>query len=292
MSDVSQKERVVVISPLAGLGNRLRAICAAAVIAKRMDAKITHLWDGGSYNCGKSSYTQTRTQDYHDRGFEFFFQSGLIPRYDPSVHEKPTLCFTEWLDPSVVWTSICDYGRRRIQPEHALQLNELFTAPTLPKCSVLIETSLAFSKANDIELSKTYQELFKPHPRFTALVPTLPPNTTALHVRRGDFLWYFGNTNVADDILIRYVSTFEEPVLIFSDDVGLKNKLEAVVKNKPNVTLPTEGLSNEEIAFVEFLTIASASQVIGTEGSSFSKEAALFGAKPYYVLNEMVKSCL
>jgi hypothetical protein len=291
MSDQPSKERVVVISPTAGLGNRLRAMCAAAVIAKRMKAKLVHCWDGGRYDCGNHSRLP-RTQNYHDRGFEFFFQPDPIPRYDPAVHEKPSIAFTEWLDPHNIWTPIRDYGRRTIQPQHSLQQDKLFASPKLPKCSVLIETSLPFSKANDVELSQTYQTLFKPQQRFAELVPTLPSNTTALHVRRGDFLWYFGNANVADDILIRYVSSFEEPVLIFSDDVGLKAKLDAAVRVKPNVTLPSEGLSDEEIAFVEFLTMASAAQVIGTEGSSFSKEAALFGAKPYYVLNEMVKSCL
>ncbi len=266
-------------------------MCAAAVIAKRMKVKLTHCWDGGRYDCGNHSRLP-RTQNYHDRGFEFFFQPDLIPRHDPSVHERPEICFTEWLDPNNVWTPIRDYGRRKFQTSHTLQQDQLLASPILPKCSILIETSLPFSKANDVELSQTYQALFKPQPRFAALVPALPPNTTALHVRRGDFLWYFGNTNVGDDILMSYVSTFEDPVIIFSDDMGLKRKLEAVIKNPVNVIMPTEGLGDEEIAFVEFLTMASAAQVIGTEGSSFSKEAALFGAKPYYVLNEMVKPML
>ena len=284
----TQKKRVVVISPTAGFGNRIRAMCSAAIIAKRMKAKLVHCWDGGKYDCGNHSRLPS-TQGYHDRGFEFFFKRDYIPRYDPEVYEKPEICFTEWNDPRNIWTPIRDYGRRTINPPYTLQQDQLLASEQLPKCSILLETSIAISKASEIEISQTYQALFKPQDRFTEMVPILPPKTTALHVRRGDFLWYFGSTNVADDILLRYVQSFDDPVLIFSDDAALKEKLQAAVKVQPNVILPTEGLCHEEQAFVEFLTMASAAQVIGTEGSSFSKEASLFGAKPYYSLNEMIK---
>jgi hypothetical protein len=290
MSKLEQKQNVVVVSPTAGFGNRLRAMCAAAIIAKNHKMKLTHCWDGGAYDCG-NAYNIPKTQLYHDRGFEFFFKRDYIPRYDPEMHEKPTICFTEWNDPTKAWTQYKNYGRTKINPDQSYHEDEMlkFCMETPPKKSFMIETSNPISKASDIELSQTYQALFKPQDYFRDLVPTLPLNTIAIHVRRGDFLWYFGNTYVNDNILVRFIKTFNDPIIIFSDDAPLKALLANAVINKPNITIPTEGKTDEEIAFLEFLTMASCSKIIGTQGSSFSKEASLFGAKPYYSLNEMIK---
>jgi len=274
-------ESVLIISPQAGMGNRLRALCSALVLGEVCGRKVYHTW----YDEALTSRLP-RVKDMQQIGFGGLFEE-LVPRWTgEKVVEQ---CFSEWL-PGTFWHRSQSSGQQRfaagVTPvaigEDACQIIE----STVPV--ILLETSLVVKilSSTDWEsrMTSAYQRYFSPLPLYRMQVPTVD---VGISVRRGELLQYYPEAR--QDLLA--VAAWLVPLvrdkqaILFSDDVIVRERLRTVLRL--DLSLKESGLQDWERAFVEFLTLATCNEVYGTPASSFAKEAAAFGGKPYIPLREV-----
>jgi hypothetical protein len=126
-----------------------------------------------------------------------------------------------------------------------------------------------------------YKKTFKLNPRWQYIYNNLPSFDYGIAIRRGDFLDYFpGDHHKSIDSICSKISNIEGSKYIVSDDNNYKKE----IKERTQI-LADFNLDNPlDMAMLDFLILAKCKKVIGTKGSSFAKQASLFGNNNYETL--------
>ena len=272
----------LVISPMAGFGNRLRTLAGGILTAEKLGLKAYHLWDGGEYETvGKHrSPSMAHVQPTHDNGFEFYFEPN-IPVY---TGDAPEIYYNHFNE-STGWFQYQNYAYKRFG---FTNVNLIDGTHEITSKSVCIESSIAAYPFPDEEYTRVYKKFFVPKNVFLEQIPTLPENTIGIAIRNaGDFRFFFGEGIVEENELRPFLESFDCPVVLVSDDNDYAGRLRTFLKNP--IDLPFEKTSAVS-GFLYFLTLSRCSKVFGFKDSSFAHQAALFGGASYQVLTPHAKT--
>lgn len=306
-------ENILIISPQAGYGNRIRSICSAMLIARQTNRTLYLLW---STQEDENSFTKDFMQ-MKSRDWSSYFKpnNNLLEINSSSTDLRCNYIFSEWLPNNKQW-----YPRQSGGQKFFLDKNPLI--PLLPiskneKClcspihTILIETSkrivldpkyggcgdqLEFDK----EMSKIYQMNFIPQDKYIAYMREIPEYNIGISIRRASFELYFNDKCTSKSriiiwilsLLSKTIKSNNPTIIIFSDDHQFRDEiiytLIAKFKIKSNY-LPKLPINEEiplekwEVAFLEFLTLSwKCQKIYGTQQSSFAEEAGIFGGKFHY----------
>ena len=327
----------LIISPQAGFGNRLRAMCSGILLAHQLGRTPIHAWtpevEGdvrSNNNVIAEHLVQTRSHGWSD-----YFVSNKIKL--PSLMDagflnvlakttapkSPLKCYTEWM-PGDNWYAHQSRTQRLLE-NHGIALERIRIDANMTPLQqnsddtfLVLETSHSvrlFSSTTDEDkkekkkeeeedekrkkteaeyekkLSAIYAEYFVPLQEFQKKVEPIGTVPVGISVRRGEFLHYFRDANVSRDTLLSVLDSLidKNSYVLFSDDYEFRDALVrdlGSLKKKPLYSVPTVVTMSIpqqwKRAFVEFLILAfKCERVYGTSLSSFAKEAAIFGSKPY-----------
>lgn len=289
-------ERMLIISPQAGLGNRLRAIAAAMVLARQTGRRCLHAWVPREPNDPRPNVSALQAI-----GFEALFEPcAALPAATDAEMGAITECFSEWV-PGDGWYGVQSAAQRQWQllPQNEacrMPLAELVAKSDAPV--ILLETSiderlgaeLGGAPSDDAWnrlVSEAYARL-RPRPEFRALAACVPAAGVAMTVRRGDLLQYSPESNQAMASLRDWAVQVARRgrVAVFSDEAAAAAEIEAAIAAAGGDGaelggLHRLGLPDHLRAFVDFLYIARGPVITGTPGSSFAFEAARFGNRRY-----------
>jgi len=271
---------IIVASPHGGFGNRIRVLCSICYYADIHGCEVQHLWDGQSYLCA-----YPHIQRVHNRGFAYFFED-RIPTHIKSP-TSPTICYSEWLPSSTGWWKHQNYGQTQLGCSRIESYKHI---PNTPTQTMLIETSLRILPMTASESHAIYKKYFIPRAIFTNQLPSLPENTIGISIRRGEFLAFFPGSAVDTTILYRWLRSFTQPVVLFSEDRAFLKDIRAALLHPIICEFESTVSVLEDRAFLEFLTLSKCSHIYGTQYSSFAEEAALYGKVSYTAItNELLK---
>ena len=320
VTTATKGEKWLIISPQAGFGNRLRAMCSGILLAKKLGRKPVHAWLPESEE--EEVVRHTKVEHLRQtcmRGWtDYFVAHQKVPAidYETVRRECKTIkCYTEWM-PGEFWYAAQSRCQRHLAglgvTVDVVRLGEDATSLVLKDSDapyLLLETSLSVRASGDVgeqktkatedtrakkryerKLSRVYRKYFAPNKVFTDIMATLVDVPVGLSIRRGEFLQYFPAANVSEDALVAQLTPIigARSYVLFSDDYAFRDvlvtKLPKNVYDRPvklEATIPEQW----KRAFIEFLMLALKCDVVyGTKSSSFASEAALFGGKPYVAL--------
>lgn len=270
-------DKVLIISPQGGLGNRMRAVCSAFLVAEICGRKPMLYWKAGK---GNSPFPHVK--EAQETSFDKFFCLGKACQFEG---KEVDVCFTEWL-PGDYWYTFQSFAQQNIR---CLRKEKLYgsASPLLQReeATILLETSLALT-ISGVEnwkdrLSQTYRKYFIPNKNYLNLAYQLPCLSVGISVRRGEFPLYFPEANQSLQDVEAWLRELNREMVIFSDDAEAREMLRSRL-NCSKVDFNRQGLSKLEQGFVEFLVLAlRCDKVYGTPSSSFAEEAAIFGSRPY-----------
>jgi hypothetical protein len=267
----------ITISPNGGFGNRIRVMCAAYFYADKNDCSLNHLWDGGKYTCA-----YPHIQLVHDRGFAYFFkEKGEFSEKGDSTDNM--ICYSEWVPSATGWWRHQNYGQQKLKCTTILGCDSI---PSKPDTSFLIETTHRFIPMTSLESYAIYKKYFIPQDKFIKQLNVLPQNTIGISIRRSEFLYFFPEANVGEDVLHKWLKSFRQPIVLFSEDKEFLNNARKIMNTIFLCDFEMYPQEKEDRAFLEFLTLSSCSHVYGTTKSSFAEEAALFGNVPYTAITK------
>jgi len=271
-------KKILIIAPNGGFGNRLRTMVNAIYLAKKLKMDIQHLWLGTEFKC-----TYDHIQYIHDKSFNNFFKS-TIKGYD-YINMKNTVkkVYSEWM-PKKYWYSYQCYGQKLLTIDNICELN-LVNEEMNNSEDFLIETTFINNlKINEEEKHKIYKNYFIPNDIFINKLELLPENTIGISIRRNEFLDYFPESEIDKNIIINWLSSIENPVLLFSDDREYQEEMRKYLKIPiiPNY----ESIPHEDNFFLGFLQLSKCLKLYGTYMSSFCQEAAYFGGVEYIPLKK------
>lgn len=260
----------LVISPQAGLGNRLRALCSCAVFGSLIGREVLHYWVPDPIKGPAEHVNEVKglePQDVFDLGIKKFEGDGV------------DVCYTEWL-PGEYWYETQSTAQRSLQCGEKRRLASSHEIAGCEAETVLIETSLEFELGSAQKyrvplMANTYHTLFKLNERWNKLYETLPVFDCAVSVRRGDFLSYFPEADIPVRAVAERINKIDGTKIIFSDDIAYQAELRRLTYSFVGVS--DMALMDEHL--VTFFVISKAKRVIGTKGSSFPEQAAIFGGK-------------
>jgi hypothetical protein len=289
-------ERLLIISPQAGLGNRLRAMAAAMVLARQTGRRCLHWWVPTLANDPRPN-----VKALQQIGFDALFEPcAALPPARPEDMRALSACFSEWV-PGDGWHVVqCNAQRDWLllpqNPAGGMPLADLVARSDAP--AILLETSIAerlspglggavSEAAWNALMSEAYAEL-RPRAEFRALAGGVPAAAVAMTVRRGDLLMYNPESNQPMGDLRAWAVALSRrgPVAVFSDEAEAAAEVAAAITAAGGrcidyQALRRPGLPDHLRAFVDFLYIARCPVITGTPGSSFAFEAARFGNRTY-----------
>ena len=287
-------ERTLIISPQAGLANRLRAINSALILAEISERRLLHCW-----HPIRPGHGQAHVNLIQQCGFEEFF---LANEHISAASKGGTVdeVISEW-GPGDYWFQQQSSGQQYFN-KYATSRSTNVAARILHSgaTSILLETTLRTWPTDhqgiDIRLPSghakyaaidAYKKL-SPRPEYLELLQKVPQSTIGIHLRVGDLLKYCPEARQNLDEVAAWIHRLSSPnqnIAIFADDsrvlgsLGLTPDM-AAFNNEVHRHL--DNLLPAQKAFASLLYLAHKCHVIyGTPGSSFSQEASLFGAKKY-----------
>ncbi len=285
------------VSPQGGLGNRLRAIAGAMVLAQQTGRTCYHAWRRIVPNDSRSYVRELQILGYD----VFFEDSEHLSAATADSVPVIDVCFSEWL-PGDGWYAVQSDAQRDwgVVP-FAMRYNNPADAVAQSRAEVvLIESSHAarLSAANrgydtdsmwDTAISAAYAQLL-PRRLYCRVSDSVPECDICFHVRRGDILEYFPESRQSIEAISSWAIEVGAgyTVCVLSDDAATRTSLaEALAKAGISVVnCHALGLGNfgtQERAFIEFLDMARRCRLItGTPASSFAFEASRFGQRPYF----------
>lgn len=292
-------ERTLIVSPQAGLANRLRAINSALILAEISERRLLHCW-----HPIRPGHGQAHINLMQQCGFEeFFLASEYISA--ASKDDKVDEVISEW-GPGDYWFQQQSSGQQYFN-KYAASKSTNVAARILQSgaTSILLETTLrtwpADYKGIDIHLPSgdarqaaidAYKKLC-PRPEFLELLQKIPDSTIGIHLRVGDLLKYCPEAR--QDLgevatWIHRLASHNQNMAIFADDssvLGALGLTPEMVAFNHEVHRHLDDLLPAQKAFASLLYLAHKCHIIyGTPGSSFSQEASLFGDKKYGMVLE------
>lgn len=288
-----EKEKILIISPTAGFGNRIRTICGSLIIANMCNRKCYVLWDIEETNSSNFASIintkQTKLSQYFDvKNVEIF---------SDTLNIIPDICYSEWL-PGQFWYEKPSYGQKKLNPTKTFKYNSTVDLINDRSDIILLETSYILKFENVDEslwknmLSSSYKHHFKiNNDKYQKILDNIKYDV-GISIRRGEFLNIYPETNVSVEDISRWIKdNFKDlKVVIFSDDHEFRDQ----VREKTSfISDPIINDVSWEKGFMEFLVLSNCNSIYGTPLSSFSEEAALFGEKQYNTLPTIFpKSCI
>ncbi len=295
-SNISSK--YLIISPQAGLGNRLRALSTGILLAQQTGRIPLHCWipETGTSNI-------PNVQDIKKLGFsDYFDATDKLKLITPSEVPPIDKVLTEWI-PGDYWYQFQSTAQKRWNVTYNIKVNEnldILAKDLSSTKTVLLETSLSIKLNSEVggckdeefknKLGEIYTQYFIPKQRFLDIIKTLPDIDLGISIRRGDLLKYYSEArqdpNDILDWLVRILKvTNSKNICIFSDDHKFRNDFKEKLLER--IQIDIINLPNNiilwEMGFLEFLVLSSKCKMIyGTPMSSFAEEAGLFRAKHHY----------
>jgi len=288
-------EKILIISPQAGFGNRLRALCSGLVLGKYLNRKVYHLWfnqeiidkqnkHSTSHLSNISNILDMQKISFGDIFDEKYYQS--MP-----LDIKIDICFSEWLSIHY-WYDSQSFGYRNFGNNcEIIQIGD--NADMLLNCNhnvILLETGhivklSKYSHCWENEMENMYKNHFyfleKYTNRFTQNIDV------GISIRCSpEFLFYYPESYVNQNDIIEWINKIKssgKSVIIFSDDENVRKYIQ-------NSTcflndFDRSGLCKYEEGIVEFIILSqNCKHIYGTHNSSFAQEAAKFGGKQYDII--------
>lgn len=261
----------IILYPIGGLANRMRAIDSAYNMAIDKDSILDVFWfkDKG-LNCCYSSLFNPRSfvHDSNGRILKFIFYLNRKLRFCRILNsylEKSRLLkiFTE-----EDYNSLTEYATNK-KNRHRV---------------IIIKSFSAFYPCKELN-----QKIFTPRPEIEELIKSETDHynnsTVGVHIRRGDNI---------DSITNSPLELFEEKMAkelegspdtnfyIASDDYGIKEYFENSYKWKERIIIPKGEISRNTTdgiiqAVVELFALSRTRKIIGSYWSSYSEMASLLG---------------
>ena len=274
----NNEKKTLIIAPNGGFGNRLRTMVSAIYLAEKLNMNIEHLWVGTQHKCAFK-----HIQDIHDKSFEHFFKES-IKRCDYNTMVKHVnKTYTEWMPNSNphAWHNFQSYGQKLLETSVLSNL-DLVNEQMNNSENFLIETTYINNlKITDKEINHIYAKYFIPRDEFTNKLNNVEINTIGISIRKGDFESYFPDSVIENSVMVKWLKSLDNPVLLFSDDDNYAEEMRKYLKNPIRPML--EG---DDTFFLSFLLLSKCSKIYGTLSSSFSEEASKFGGVEYVALTK------
>lgn len=292
-------KRYLIISPQAGFGNRIRALCAGILLAKQTGRIPLYFWEPETGISNSSHVSDIKRLGWKD----YFLQHNDFQQATLQNMPKVDAIFSEWA-PGDYWYSFQYTAQQKWKSTKFnkvnLDLNILSSPEYINDEVVLLETSLCVSLSAQaggcknteefkLALSNIYKTYFEPTSYFSELLSKIPDIDIGISVRRGDLLQYFPEANQDPTAILKWCiglikNTEAKNIVIFSADSEFKDDFKAKLKNAVSVNfIEVPNLKSWEQAFLEFLILAEkCTKIYGTPMSSFTEEAGLFRGKIHY----------
>jgi hypothetical protein len=250
--------RVLIISPQAGFGNRMRALRSGIWLAVKTGRIPYHAWHK------TTSHSEEKFENVRQMncGFSEFFIG--IPEATIMRFPKIDKCLSEWLPGEFCYSRQSSAQQiwniaNPIRPDNVLE--QLRGDEDV----VLLETSLDYSECMPYESTKIYKEFFIPKIECTNTY------TLGFSFRRDSrFIYLFPEARATDEQLIEWFQTINKSL----------NPLSIIVSADSSEFLEKLRIEKNDW-FTDFLKLSRCSIIFGTPKSSFAEEAALFGGVQY-----------
>jgi len=275
-------KKILILSPTAGFGNRIRSICGALLLSYMTGRKLYIIWDKEEVNTNDANSIANVKQT----GLTQYFKNikdceGLTGQLIPNV------CYSEWL-PGDFWYDKQSYGQKKLSPFTTVRYNSSLDIINDKSQIILLETSNIIRSENTEEkvwrkiLTSIYEHNFQVNDKYQKILNTKDYDV-GISIRRGEFLKIYPETNQSVDEISSWITrSFRGlKVVIFSDDHEFRDKVRQLSGYTAN---PIVNDISWEKGFMEFLTLSTCSKIYGTKYSSFAEEAALFGGKEYDII--------
>ena len=299
--------RYLIISPQAGFGNRIRALCAGILLAKQINRIPVHAWIPDSI---ESQYTHLNDIKKRTLG-DYFVQNNKLPMI--SENTKIDLVLSEWA-PGDYWYQFQNSAQKRWPGNKFIKVQENLNFLSNPKYmnldNIMLETTLIVKlnpKLGDSEnqkkfqedLSRVYMEYFEVPNKYSKVIEALSDIDLGISIRRGDHWKYFPEANQDPEVIMQWIIKLVQhhkakKIAIFSEDHKFRDQFKSDLSEKINIEyieIPS-GFESWETGYLEFLALSSKCQrIYGTPMSSFAEEAGLFRGKFHYqkILSEIHK---
>jgi hypothetical protein len=287
-------ERTLIVSPQAGLANRLRAINSALILAEISERRLLHCW-----HPIRPGHDQVHVNLMQQCGFEEFF---LANEYISAASKdgKVDEVISEW-GPGDYWFQQQSSGQQYFNA-YATSRSANAAARIIHSdaTSILLETTLRIWPTDhqgiDIRLPSgvakqaaldAYKKLC-PRSEYLELLQQIPESTIGVHLRVGDLLKYCPEARQNLDEVAAWIhrlASHNQTIAIFADDSSVLRTLKLTPEMSAfnnEVHRHLDDLLPAQKAFASLLYLAHRCHIIyGTPGSSFSQEASLLGGKKY-----------
>ena len=291
-------EKILIISPNGGFGNRLRTLCSGLVLGKYLNRKVYHVWFNQEiidknnilYLSDIPNVFDMQKISFGDIFDEKYYQS--MP-----LDIKIDICFSEWLS-NYYWYQTQSFGYRNfgnnceiniinnnadilLNCEHNVILLETGHIVKLSKYSYCWENEMENMYKNHFYFLEKYTNRFKQNIDIGISIRCSPI-----------FLHYFPESHVNQNDIIELINHFKnsgKSVIIFSDDENVRKYIQ-------NSTcflndFDRSGLCKYEEGIIEFIILSqNCKHIYGTRNSSFAEEAAKFGGKQYDIIKTLEKT--
>ena len=281
-------KRNLIISPQAGFGNRMRALCSAI-----------HLSELSKRNPWVCYTNKTDASDSTIEKNWFVSLPNLLPEATTETLPRVDKIFSEWTE-GYWYPKQSDGQRKWLSVDSRIPIigwgDSVETILSAKEETILIETSIEsnFIKVMSeeqfkIKKAQIYQKYFIPNSKYMDALAKIESVDVVIHIRTGDLLWYFPESrqnikNIEKWIVNEFKNTSKR-IVIFSNDIDTKRSLISSLQEQGILAqeIRWEGIENTAIPFMEFLFMATKCDYLwGTPKSSFSEEAGAFRGKFHY----------
>jgi hypothetical protein len=309
------KKVELVVSPQAGMCNRFGVLSSACAVARLLKEKISglditviHTWNGTEPVFGSEEQPhvvackQSRFQDFRRGG------DGTLRECTPADNLTTgyDMIYTEWLPSDKPWgkyqtprVSVVTRGPAAVVKHGGCEVWEaLINFVVLQhqqqqqqSMKVLVETSKSLpifggddERFRRIRSIAYHSDLQLKTPLDAVDDGGRKKRTVAIHIRRGDLLWYFPDSFRSDDeiakIIDAVVASDCTPIVVSSDQ-SINEKF-AIFTTAPTASATTTlDRATLDRAFADWVLLTKCDAIIGTPNSSFAMEAACFSGVPF-----------
>lgn len=283
------ESQVLILGPQSEFSNRMRMLCSGIIVAKRLKRNPMYYWPGeqGTNSKDSDSGGTLNEQEWNN----FFVPHGGFPLAVPG--DWPVdFSISEWPEGHYWYAkqSAAHKAWRRtpdcVCHENADVLAERNDSVILVESSREMRLSNYTIKEWRQLMTSTYQEYFKPVPKYLDKVANVPMFDIGIFVQRGEFLHYFPEEGHSQEKMINWLTVMfandqGKSIVLFSDDNQLRGELCAHLRTM-GIDCPViewEISHSWETGFLEFLTLATrvSTRVYGTSKSTFGEQAAIYG---------------
>jgi hypothetical protein len=266
----------LIISPQAGFGNRLRALCSARVFGALTGRQVFHYWvrDDEKSHVG-------HVNDMKDIDPSHLFDL-RIPLYQG---DSALVCFSEWM-PGDFWRREQSTAQSRLRCERTVKLDDPRQIAECDAETILVETSLELQLEHAREfwrvmMTEVYKKNFVLNSRWYRIYLNLPSFDWGVSVRRGNFLAYHPEADQGAEAIAEKINALSGQKVIFSDDQAFQMELRKLTGSPFGLGEIDSGLIGVDNYFCQFLTLSKCRRILGTAGSSFPEQASVFGGTLY-----------